>query len=463
MRSNGDARQRVTKAVGVGVVAAIALMWSPATYAQGQGALEDDQLPIGFAQHLKPQLETSSVAAGGGGVLGRKSNGSVLGVDSLPNFSSYFYRHGQDSGGFDQYTWPYTMVGNSPFAERDGDRRDDHDRREEHNRRDHDDDRDNTTWVGAPIIPVNLDMRNADGTPRFVNGVRLFSDATRFVNATVKSPVFSPAPFDTSRRPTQYADAVHRAQFYEQAGESWHTLLKPSVKPARTMVLNRGTYAFALNADGTCCAYVLIDANAFVNALFPATSDNSDSTSIMGAAERTGDIKTTDLSTFLFPGAFLFSNGNLNDCCILGFHSYDLQAGDHTNGFRERRYVMNYSSWIQPGIFSGFSDVTALSHEIAEAFNDPFVNNVTPWWLDPTGLICQNDLEDADVLEALDDPTYPMTLNGFTYHPQTVALLQWFAGQSPSSAYHGAYSFPGLNVLTSPSLSYKAGCTAPLK
>lgn len=461
MRTYMDAPQRVMRTVCVGTVVLIALAWSPALRAQGPAPMEDDQLTIGFAQTLKPQFSSTSVAAGGGGVLGRKSNGSVLGVDSLPNFSSYFYRPGQESSGFDQYTWPYTMVGNSPFGKRDDDHRDDHDRR---GRGDDDrDDRDGTTWIGAPIIPVNLDLRNADGTPRFVNGVRLFSDATRFVNATLKSPVFSSASFDTSRRPTQYADAIHRAQFHEQADESWHTLLKPSVKPARTMVLNRGTYSFALNADGTCCAYVLIDEGAFVNALFPATSDNTDTASIMGSAERSGDIKTTDLSTFLFPGAFLFTGGSTANCCILGFHSYDLQAGDHTNGFRERRYVMNYASWIQPGIFIGFSDITALSHEVAEAFNDPFVNNITPWWLDPTEQICQNDLEDGDVLEALDDPTYPMTLNGFTYHPQTVALLQWFAGQSPSSAYHGAYSFPGLNVLTSPSVSYKAGCKAPLK
>jgi len=29
------------------------------------------------------------------------------------------------------------------------------------------------------------------------------------------------------------------------------------------MVLNKGTYRFALNADGTCCAFVLVIENAF--------------------------------------------------------------------------------------------------------------------------------------------------------------------------------------------------------
>ena len=39
---------------------------------------------------------------------------------------------------------------------------------------------------------------------------------------------------------------------------------------------------------------------------------------------------------------------------------------------------------ISPGIFGGgFEDVTAISHEIAETFDDPFVNNITPRWQFP--------------------------------------------------------------------------------
>ncbi len=51
--------------------------------------------------------------------------------------------------------------------------------------------------------------------------------------------------------------------------------------------------------------------------------------------------------------------------------------------------MVNYSSWISPGIFrGGLGDVTALSHEMSEIFNDPFVaadgiHNVTPFWLSP--------------------------------------------------------------------------------
>jgi hypothetical protein len=223
----------------------------------------------------------------------------------------------------------------------------------------------------------------------------------------------------------------------------------PAVKTMRTMVLNRGTYAFALNLDGTCCRYILADANTFVNALFPPTA--SDTTTPIGAAENAGDITTKDVSTFLFPNTFLY-DGTTANCCILGFHTYDFEPADPNTGNTEKRYVVNFSSWITPGLFgAAFQDVTALSHEIAETFNDPFVagdgvHNLTPWWIAPNGL-CPNNLETGDVIEGLPNATYPVTMNGMTDHPQNEALLQWFTREFPSSAFHGAYSYPNESVL----------------
>jgi hypothetical protein len=121
--------------------------------------------------------------------------------------------------------------------------------------------------------------------------------------------------------------------------------------------------------------------------------------------------------------------------------------------------VLNYSSWISQGIFrdTTFGDITALSHELAETFNDPFVNNGTPWWLSPNGN-CQNNLETGDVIEGLPNSQFPIVLNGFTWHPQNEALLQWFAGVSPSSAISAAYRYPDTNVLTSASTSQNFAC-----
>jgi hypothetical protein len=225
------------------------------------------------------------------------------------------------------------------------------------------------------------------------------------------------------------------------------------------MVLRRGTYQFALNGDGTCCFFILVDFNTFVNALFPAVA--SDTTTPIGAAENAGEVTTKDISTFLFPNVFLFDSSG---CCVLGFHSYDFEPATDKNKFVEQRYVMNYSSWISPGIFgAGFTDVTATSHELSETFNDPFVasdgiHNVTPWWLSPNGN-CQNNLEDGDVVEGLPNATFPITMpNGFTYHPQNEALLQFFTRQVPSSAIDGAFSYPNESVLTGPSAPQRAFC-----
>jgi hypothetical protein len=52
--------------------------------------------------------------------------------------------------------------------------------------------------------------------------------------------------------------------------------------------------------------------------------------------------------------------------------------------------------------------------------------------------------------------------NQFTYHPQVEALLQWFEFQSPSTALHGAYSYPDETTLTALSPGpLKPGCVAP--
>ena len=405
-------------------------------------AMEPDQVPVSFTLNKNPHTLRAKFAADGGGVLGNRSNGSLLGIDSLSNWSSYFYYPGVDGNGFPQFTWQYTMVGHSPFATGN------------------DDENGGTTSIGAPVVPVNLDLRNFDGSPRFVGGKRLFSDATQYVKPVLKSPVFSNTFYSSSVVPTQFTDAVQRAEFINKADDNWHTLLRSRVEMPRTMVLIRGTYRFALNTDGSCCFFVLVDIGTFVDALFPATA--ADTTTPIGAAENAGDIRTRDMSTFLFPNAFLYFNGDPSQCCVLGFHTYDLEPGGADNGFRERRYVVNYSSWISPGLFGGgFGDVAALSHEVSEIFNDPFVNNATPWWLSPNGN-CQNTLETGDVIEGLANEVFPIVLNGFTYHPQNEALLQWFAGVTPSTAISGAYSYPDTNVLTKANVSQNFACTPPL-
>src|SRR3954469_7906250 len=193
---------------------------------------------------------------------GHPNSGSQV-LDTLPNWNGHFNAQGIDIFGNPQVIWYYNMMGNRP--ELGG-----------------------TTTINAPIIPVDVDLRNFDGSPRFVGSARLISHVAPFVPLTLQSPVFTNAAWSSSPVPTQISDAVQRAEFFHQAKDDWHTMLSPVVKTTRTMVLTRGTYQFALNPDGTCCAFILVDAGTFVNKLFPPTE--GDPSAIIGQAQAAGEM-----------------------------------------------------------------------------------------------------------------------------------------------------------------------------
>jgi hypothetical protein len=358
-----------------------------------------------------------------------KKGSGLPGIDSLVNFTGSFTGSPSLDANFNPLpttTFSYAMVGNAPGR--------------------------GTTHINAPIIPVTVELLDSNGNVAIdsTSGAQLISNPHDKVRLTEDSPVFDNALFTSSRHETQYTDAVFRAQFFSDIGESWHTLLDPDIERGETMKIPLGAYAYALNADGSCCLFILVDSNTFSALLFPPVFP-VDNTTIIGRAELSGAMTTRDITTFLFPDTYLYENGNLNNCCVLGFHSFDSEPGTKHNGNLPRFYVMIYASWVSPGLFGtpelGFQDVVALSHEMAETFNDPFVgfdnvHNIVPWWL--SGSQCQNLLEVGDVVESLPtDVTFPIAMrNGFLYHPSNVALLNWFEFQSPSTAVDGAYSYP---------------------
>lgn len=422
-------------------------------------AQDSDAVPPNTLAGMHPIRGNNSANAHKNGNI-PTPHGFPQGIDTITNFTDHFESQGVLFDGSAHHIWEYSMVGNPP-------------------------NQGGTTVFNAPIVPVSLDLRNADGSPRFVIVIagkvetcgvdvpfqpgcqRLFSDVTPFIQPFVNGPVFNGlANYSSSPVATQITDAIQRAEFGNHARADWHTLLAANIMPTETMILIRGTYQFALNADGSCCFFVLISAATFDTELFPQNPAGPDNNSVIGQAELNGSITTKDISTFLFPNAYLFE-GNPNNCCVLGFHTIDFEPGNApglpANGNLERFFVLNYSSWISPGIFGGgFQDVTASSHEVAETFNDPFVgfdniHNVVPFWLNPAGQ-CQDLMEVGDVIEDLPNPTFPVTVNGFTYHPQTEALLPWFEFQQNSSAIDNAYSYPNESVLTQLSAPQPLNC-----
>lgn len=414
----------------------------PATASKSQavsGSIDSVKLPTTFLQNAN--------ALHGEGALGDHGHHAqfahgVPNVDSVVNFTGSFSTPGFDGAGNPQTEWPYSMVGRDPS-------------------------RNEPTFFRAPVVPISVELLDSTGAVAVYNGTPLrFSAGPDTVDATVRSPVFSPFSYNSGFG--QFTDQMMRTQFWDKFphrpfSDFYHDILLPQVLPARTIQIPFGSWYFFVNAQGVPEATV-VDIDQFANQLFPPAP--GDTTTVLGSLETNRQIATRDITTLLFKDVYLYA-GDISNCCILGFHSYDSEPGDASNGNKERRYVMNFSSYISPNLFGfGFQDVTAFSHEMAELFADPFVDNATPWWLssDPilgSGL-CQNNLETGDVIEVLSTPTYPTAMNDRTYHPSNEALLPWFAMQDHSTAKGGAYSFPDETVL--PALSphpLTVGCQPP--
>ena len=422
MKKHGLALLALSFAVALST-SAFAQSMSQAALAQvGPGAAATDQTRAVGPQAVH-NVPTELVADDAD--LGNNANaiagnpGAVANVISVPNFTRSFTVNGT--------TFPYTMLGNDPSLG-------------------------HITTVPAKIVAVSLNLLNADGTTFDV------VDAGAFEQGVLNSPNFQRFKYEHSTQPVQFADAVQRAEFFSNIppDPNWHTELAPSIVDritinvpkfvnvrVGTQVVQAINYQSGIAADGHRFVLML---NLFFNQQLGI---------IVNQQIDTNNFTTNDVNFTLFPNTFLFSFNRTNpqqrgSCCTLGFHTY------FTDGATpEHRWVTNYASWISPGVFGGgFEDVTAISHELSETFNDPFVNNAVPAWHFPGEAACQGNLETGDPVEVLANATFPVTLNvtgqPVTYHPQTEALLQWFAQTTPSNALHGAYSYPDLTALTAP-------------
>jgi hypothetical protein len=315
---------------------------------------------------------------------------------SVPHWSGSFTSGGQE--------YPYTMVGHAPQ-------------------------RGDTTRIDTAAMPVSFVF------DEFVddNGNSLVLAAPD-MDQVLRSPDWERANYSTGF--TTYSDAIQRAEFWNVMDEDWHTLLERprQLTPVQIEVPVGLSQLYQL-PDGTLLA--LIDVGFFG--------------SQVNTISQLAGLRETELPLLVSQNAFLYDSLS-GGCCILGYHTaYETKVVGNTHFVQ----TLAWASYISPGIFrdADTQDVAALSHEIAEWYNDPFINNATPAWQFPDGSgACQGDLETGDPVEVLAHTASPVTLHGFTYHPQTEALLQWFSGETPSSAYHGAYSFPDMTALPGPAL-----------
>ena len=319
-------------------------------------------------------------------------------VNSVPNFSSSFT--------FSGTTYPYTMVGADPT-------------------------KGGATRVDASLVTIQFFFDEfADQ-----NGNNIVIDAATVVSAFLNGPNIETAAYGTGN--TQFSDAVQRAEFFHVMKPDWHTLLnRPRLLQSVQIEVPVGlSIVFQAGAGGPF--FALIDDGFFVSQL--------------NTILQFEPFQVQELAIVLTRNALFYQGGNPNNCCVLGFHTA-IDTAVHGNRHDVQTFAT--ASWVDAGIFGdpGRADVNFISHEITEWMNDPFVNNVVPSWQAPGSSppACQSILETGDPLEFLPTNSFPVTVDGFTYHPQVEALLQWFEMQVPSTAFQGAYSYPDTTLLTAP-------------
>jgi len=350
----------------------------------------------------------------------------ITGLDTVPTFAGAFFNPNPSIlDPIPNGVFPFIMIGNDPKLG-------------------------GTTTIPAKMTAVSLRLLNPNGTVFATVPFAPFEDLTE------DSPNFRDANYTVGR--TQFGDAIQRAEFFNHMEENWHTLLRPKFVNRATLTIPATiqiqfqdgviktvkTYQTRTAADGSTVVFLLDLLFNFLD--FNLSVDDINA----------GNFTTDAMNLHVYPNTFLFSivDEQLDTaCCVLGFHEYIFDP----TVTPQPRWIFAFASWISPGTFGGgFQDITALSHEISEAFNDPFGNTIVPTWQFPgvpanDNVDCQANLETGDPVEVLSPATVPITTRErrevFTYHPQTEALLQWFEMGATSDAIGGAFSYPNTTLL----------------
>jgi hypothetical protein len=293
---------------------------------------------------------------------------------------------------FQGQTFQYTMVGTDPGA--------------------------GSATTTIPVVIIPLKFAFADGTSLSATDP-VCGGSSSAVDLVQHSPIFQQASFapgGTDVGTTQYIDAFQRANFWSDvttASPDYHVLLSPTVMPTQTITVPASS---GHTQTGPCARIGHVDISFF---------DKTAKKLILQLG-----IPRTSLPLFLDYNTFWTQGG----CCILGYHSVTLLS--HT-------YAV--AAYNDAGIFDvPIEDIHALSHELGEWLDDPFVNNATPPWTGGQASGCQANLEVGDPVTGI---AFTVVLNDFTYHPEDLVFLAWFARQTPSTAVNGWYTF--LNTYTS--------------
>lgn len=286
-----------------------------------------------------------------------------------------------------------------------------------------------TTTVPTSIIPVKLVF--SDGMVRDPHQtIPKSSPSQTSLGDTPNSPIFIPsvtwkADNGTSVGTTQYTDAIQRASLWNFASPSgvapnYHLLLgTPTVLP--TLVINvpaaDGNGSVNLN-EGSGGTTNIVNVGLVDQGFIDAQFKNYIATH--------SQITPNTLPIFMTYQTYLTANKG-SVCCIGGYHS---ATGNST---APQTYM--HFSWVTGVALLTFSEtVAALSHEAAEWAADPFIDNITPCFVNPNQI-----LEVGDVLAGSD---FSVISGGVTYQLQFLNLVSYFTGDFPSKGVNKQFTFP---------------------
>ena len=318
----------------------------------------------------------------------------------------------------------------------------------------------------------------ADITPLIVHIDGLTFDGTTVVPATLASPQFSTNDYGSTPAATaagsfpsapalirgpggtlsqgdagqqlQLEDATMRAQFNKTgAGSNYHVILHPNVLPAITIDVPQNQGTLIISGRGVIGADIDIG-------WWSSKINNLEN-----------DADPTHLPIYLTDQVLLYTGNNPSNCCVIGYHGTRATGDRKGNGQGQGNAPVQtfaWASYVQPGFYSrpnggtywALQDIHAVSHEIAEWGDDPFVNNTAQPWLTPTApqYGCTGVKETGDPVVAIGfamgtntfeqgpNPNGTQSADGY-YHPEDEVFLPWFMRTSPNNISEPVQSDPG--------------------
>ena len=321
----------------------------------------------------------------------------------------------------------------------------------------------------------------ADITPIIVNIDGLTYSGTDVVGPVLGSPQFASNDYGSTTAATggagnlpegpggvlsqgdagnllQLEDATIRAQFNLTGSSGYHLILHPNVLPAVTINVPQN--------EG-----VLLESGRHV--IFADVNISWWSAQIQNLETKADP---THLPIYLTNNVLLYEGHNVLNCCVIGYHGSRAAgngAGSTNSNGNAVVQTFAWASWVQPGLYSrpnggtlwALQDIQALSHEISEWADDPFVNNTVEPWLTPTApqYGCSALLETGDPVVGIGfamgtntyeqgpNPNGTQSADGY-YHPEDEVFLPWYMRTAPNniseatqsaSANAGRYSLMG--------------------